>query len=337
MALSNYDSNQIRELETQGFDVSQYMPNGGWTDEQIQTISTSQFCHKTPLWYDIENYGYGYIYLSILSNITVDDIEYIPLITNIILCDANDRLNIDELLVRFQEVKHLTIQHKCENLRITRYPNTLKKLTIKSSTTQCVNIPDTLESYTYDNSNYDNPVVLQQLPNKDILIKVIGQFLTPSFHNLSSLITVLDIQVESLGMNIDNWPLNLKSLNLELTASAPSGDEQPDTYSFGLLPYGLEKFLFLAQYYHYQFEMPPTLKKFCFRCKVYRHTHCFDNLPDSCVVVCVNYEIWPEIEKLPKKCKELYYIRCPEDVFYRITHSKYFKGISCSKKVPKNW
>jgi len=115
-------------------------------------------------------------------------------------------------------------------------------------------------------------------------------------------------------------------------------ESNKNTSSFGVLPYGLKYFNFEGYSYNHPFDMPPTLTKFSFECyNEYSYTECFINLPDSIETIRVSYNNFPEITKLPKKCKVFTYMKCPHDVFTSITKNKLFKGICISKKKQNNF
>ena len=324
--------NDIEYLKNEGFDVSHYMPQGGWTNEQLAQMTEEQYMHFTHFWYKKDvYYKMYYICLDILTNNSINDLTIdIDYKYSMSLCNENPTLDIDRLLDMLNGMTDLTIYATTGNIKITRPPQTLINLTTSNPLLEITNLPDTLELYKHTDNMYEYPITIPQLPNKNIAIDLIGKCLTETFYNLSSLITDIKIEVDYLGLNIDVWPLNLKTLSIKINRNTETDKNE----TFGILPYGLETFDLHAQNYMHPFDIPPTLKKFSFICRVkYPYPECLDGLPDNIKIMQVNYTCWPEIGKLPKNCKTLIYPGCPNDVFDYITKNRLFQGVQISKKT----
>lgn len=316
----------ISELEKEGFDVSNYMILGGWTQEEVDKMTEEQYHHIPSNWYSYGQFSGYYINLNELRNEFLNDLVInFDNVKTIAIYNENPTFDIDQLMDKLNGMTVLYINECTGYLTITRLPPTLKEIKNNNNKLEITNFPDTLEYY--EIHQYDTEIIIPKLPEKNFYLKLYGKCFTNSFFNLSSLITKITIKVKFSKFNIDLWPLNLKQLTLKFT------DDDFNHSYFENLPYGLEIFNFEAQNYNHQFDVPPTLKNLRFICKDnYSYTDCFNNLPDSINRLCVKYNSWKNIYKLPKKCTNFIYIGCPNDVFNHITKNKIFKHVQISKK-----
>lgn len=258
-----------------------------------------------------------------------DEDRYIYLCTFYI----NIEIKFDELLVKMVKLKKLCIINTIfEIVEIKQFPGTLTTLTNYSETI-LLNLPDSLRCYS---SNTQDSTIIPKLPEQLNTICLKCKCLGNSFYSLPSLITNITIDVSYFKFDIDIWPMNLEKLTIRIGIDDHNGKNI--NTSIGVLPYGLKSFSLEAGSYNHPFDMPPTLEKFSFITnEEYHYPECFDNLPDSIKTIMVSYKTFPDITKLPKKCKTFIYMKCPNDVFKSITKNKQFKGISFSKKKQNNF
>lgn len=336
---------EIKKLNNEGFDTSHYIVDGGWTQEEKLNMSSNQYLHIPSNWY-ISNWPWIYDYAIALDNLTNEIIDDLVISFNydnfssIWLTMQNTALdidlNIDKLLAKLDGLQKLIISDSVGNIKITRFPQTLINLINYSTTSNISNLPDTLQYYNFLHKQNTTPIIIPELPAKNIMLQLEGKCLTNSFYSLPSLITDITINVSYLDFDIDMWPMNLENLTIEI--GIYNNRNYDNTSSFGVLPYGLKSFKLEAGSYNHPFDMPPTLEKFSFiTYEEYPYSECFDNLPDSIKTIMVSYKTFPDITKLPKKCKTFIYMKCPNDVFKSITKNKQFKGISISKKKQNNF
>jgi len=126
----------------------------------------------------------------------------------------NTDLDIDKLLAKLDGLQALVIDNSVGNIKITRFPQTLTKLINYSPNLKISNLPETLEYY---KCNWvSKPIVIPELPTKNIMLHLEGKCITNSFYSLSSLITDITINVLYLDLDIDMWPMNLIRILLHL-------------------------------------------------------------------------------------------------------------------------
>jgi hypothetical protein len=286
------------------------------------------YCSETVSYY----YGKPCIIIN-LQNLTNDILEHIEphnfadIENNIVILEKKPtpELDIDKLLSKIYNIRKLHISLDCGRIKINKIPDTLKEYT-ESNENDIASFPNTLEKYNLINYRNDDPIIIPQLPDKDINITIFqGKCLNDTFYRLPSLITNISIDISTLGMDIDMWPINLKHLSIII--------RKKDTSSIGILPDGLITLKLNAIEYCHAIDLPPTVEKFSFATNhKYNYSDCFNSLPDSIQKIKISYYNWSNIEKLPKKCKTLNYMNCPHDVYNKMTKDKQYKGVNIFKK-----
>lgn len=253
--------------------------------------------------------------ISTISKNFLDNKEYIVYIMN-----YNLDIDINKLIAQLFNVENLCIETP-QKLNISMLPPKLKNYNALYYH-NIAKFPDTLESYIVGFINSQPIIIPDNLPDKNILICLSGEYLTSSFYNLSSHITNITIQVDTLGMNIDMWPINLQYLDLWIKHT----DDM--NWSIGTLPYGLKSFYFKCESYNHIIEFPPTLKKLEFySINEYKYLDNLNTLPNNIISLRLKYYYnnnrnENHILKLPDSCIEFNYVGCPIYIIHKL-QSKY--------------
>lgn len=254
-----------------------------------------------PTWFDIDG-SIQNIYLYILTNEKLDNLEFNFSDDKIFyLYGYNPSLDIDKLIDKLDNIKSIFFDLSCGKLTLSRLPSMLKEY-ISHYQHDILEYPKTLELYkTFD---ILNPIIIpNNLPSdKDIEIIVTGKHLTESFYLLSSCITNLNITVNTLGLEICMWPINLKVLSLHICSR--------DNTSYGILPYGLITFILRVKTYKHILNLPSSITNFTF-ISMDKYITGLNDLPNNIEYLETDFYTCPDITILPIQCKIFKYGYCP--------------------------
>lgn len=123
-----------------------------------------------------------------------------------------------------------------------------------------------------------------------------------------------NMHIQSLNMQPVNiydiiWPFNLKKIYIELTIF--------NNQEIGILPYGLKELTIICKKIANDnfINLPESLTQFTFECvnisdNEYMH---FNWLPDNIKTLCISYNAWKNVEKIPDKCEKFKYVGCSNE------------------------
>lgn len=275
------------------------------------------------------NKSFYNINLDIITDDMLDELIYnfnVDCIINLsYVYEATVIVNVGLLLSKIKGIKFLSVDRFDNSLTITHMPDTLETFLDISSCiitdlSNCYN----LKSYTKTTSS-DSKVIVPRLPNNVTTIVINCCEIDGDSLIFPASVEKIDITLYKFNVNISDWPLNLKSLNIH----CDSRNDDNSTGTLGMLPFTLEDFRFHTPKYDYYLDLPSNLKSFKFICKTeYKYTL---EIPDSVIELSLNYRGFPSIEKLPKACKKFRYMCVDNDVFFAFCKAHKRKGVLITK------
>ena len=119
--------------------------------------------------------------------------------------------------------------------------------------------------------------------------------------DLDSLKVTSDAQIE---YRFSNLPFQLKCLYIKCTEMK---------YPIEPLPVNLTCFKLDCDKYNFPIELPPNIRHFENYCDDYSYGA--ENVPDSVVALGISYKSIKTLDKVPKNCKILGYVGCPDELY----------------------
>lgn len=208
------------------------------------------------IWYIISNEII--ITLDILTNDILDRVEPIDEKYKNMrwqITGSNVNLDINKLIDKLTHC--ISLELDTDSLIVPKLPQNLLLLNDKNASDDktkqniILEFPNSLEYYTCNNCN-----IPDNLPLSLRIMKIYSKNINKTINCIPQNVTELYIIVENIEIDNILWPLNLKTLLLNITGKC--------TISIGILPYGLKIFNFTCYNYDYEFILPPTLIDFKF-------------------------------------------------------------------------
>lgn len=283
------------------------------------------------------------IYIDKLYNKLLDIIEPIPIELNCYTWIITQNfenfskkiyLDIDKFINKLVNCKSLLINNI--NFEITRLPPNLifyRELQYNILYPKNIAIfPETLEEYEYEECRFITetttiPYIQQRISilNNIKKLNISCNNLDISILNYISSAFLTELSITARKLNNSNtilWPINIKILRLCVSSSCK--------FNLGILPHGLQEFIFNCEEYYNEIILPPTViifkwiisELYYYKTEKLIYTKIYNTLPDSIehlTLVCENNTI---IDKLPRNCKVFNFHECSDDIIDKL-HAKY--------------